>query len=131
MSYEISWYHEKRVLLVRIQGELTLEDMRQCSDAIYETLDLGTAPTHVIADLREIGHFPASLIALKNAARYLTHPKIGWIVVIGGPMLAQMFAGILTRTTRINYHAAKTIEEAIQLLFEADPSLVGLKERSE
>ncbi len=130
MSYEATWYHEKRVILVRIEGNLSQEDARVYSDDIYQMMDEGIAPTHVIADLTKIGEFPHSLISLKNAARYLEHPKIGRIVVIGGPLLAQVFAGVLTRVARINYRSAQTVEEAIQLLVEDDATLADMENRS-
>jgi hypothetical protein len=130
MPFEVNWYHEKRVILARIQGDLTMQDLLRYSDAVYEMIDLGVAPTHLIVDATKIGQFPASLGAVKNAGRYLQHPKTGWNVMIGGPIVAQVFGGVITRLAKIDYRSARTMEEAIQVLVEVDPSLAGLKDHS-
>lgn len=130
MPYELSWYREKRVVLVKIQGDMTLENAFEYSDAIYEMVDSGIAPVHIIADLTEIGKFPPSLISLRNATRYLLHPKAGWIMLIGGPIMAQVFGEVLTRLTRINFRLVTSFQEAADALLEADATLVRPEDSS-
>ncbi len=128
MAYELSWYHEQRVIYVRIWGDLTLDELRHYNTEVYDKLDHGVSPVHLILDVTDMKQFPPSLTALKSTAHYLSHPNLGRNVMIGGPMLAQSFARITAQLLKLDFRTTRTMREALSLLKDGDATLVAMEE---
>lgn len=123
MPYTINWHQEKRVIYGKLYGVVTLEDLSQWTPEIQRYIQEGEAPVHLLADVSEIQKFPMNISALKGVLYREIEPKTGWVVTAGGPSVLMTFCYILARLFGVNLRVADTLDEAINVLGELDPSL--------
>jgi len=123
MPYEIGWNQEKRVIHGRLYGVVTLDDLSHWTPEIVRLIDAGDAPVHLIADLHDIEKFPMSVSALKSVLQRETHPKMGWVVTVGGPSTLMTFSYVLARLFRVNLRVEDALPAALNALREIDPTL--------
>ena len=81
MAFEISWLVEKRVVHVRIYGNIDIEETRQQREAIKVFCLDGISPVHVIVDTREVKKIPMSPSQMKEMKPDSTRRK-GWTLII-------------------------------------------------
>src|SRR5690349_2410874 len=116
MAYHVGWYQENRVIMVRMWGDTTVEELDSMFDDLIAHMDKGIKPVHTITDIVELRKFPLSIAAIKNAMPRMSHPKQGWNVVVGGPILVQSFSQIITRVANIRYRSFPTMDDAVMFL---------------
>jgi hypothetical protein len=124
MPYEIRWQQDKRIIYGRIYGDSTLEDADHWSREIVDYLETGIEPVHLVIDTTTVKKIPTNITALKGSMKYLNHPKLGWNVVIGGPVMVHTFAQIIARITHIQYKTARDLGSALEFLRAEDATLV-------
>jgi len=83
MPFEVSWYHNQRVIFWRIWGQVTLEEIAQMGREQQKLLSAGTPPVHTIANITDVSTFPTDLRLLKEALDGVNHPNIGWVLAVG------------------------------------------------
>lgn len=125
MPYEISWQQDKRIIYGRIYGDNTLEDVDHWSQDLVDYLETGIEPVHLVIDTTTVKKIPTNITALKGSMRYLNHPKLGWNVIIGGPVVVHVFAQLIARLTHIHYKAVRDVESALEFLHAEDATLVS------
>src|SRR5690349_11458631 len=123
MPYEMRWQQEKRVISGKLYGIVTLEDLSRWTPEILRYVQEGDAPVHLIADLHEIEKFPMSISALRNVLQRDIHPKMGWVVTLGGPSALMTFSYALARLFKVNLYVADTLDEAVSALRAKDSTL--------
>jgi hypothetical protein len=126
MSYEISWYIPQRVLLIRLTGELGLNDVEAMALDIKTMLEQGTAPVHILLDDTLGGEPPKSLRELKTRMEAVKDTGVGWVVGIGEVnAVAKFLVPLLMKIVRINFVRHSTLEDAVQFLIQRDITLHG------
>ncbi|HEX2622407.1 MAG TPA: hypothetical protein VHL11_19745, partial [Phototrophicaceae bacterium] len=61
MPYEFSWYVPRRVIYVRIHGDLTVNELTQLKEESRDFASKGDAPVHAIIDTLAMTSMPHDL----------------------------------------------------------------------
>lgn len=124
MPFAMTWYIPKRVIYLKIEGDITIADIEAISTHLIEMLDQGTAPVHCFADDENIGKIPYKIAEFRKTATALAHPSMGWLIAIGLvhpmvnfiiPLIAQLF--------KVNYYRCYTVKQAQDILTRRDTSI--------
>ena len=127
MAYKVEWFVEKRIISGQFSDVISLSEARESSEQIALLVSSGTAPVHLIADLRDMLHSPTGVHSTREfTASYFNHPNMGWVVVIGGNVIAQFMITVLNRITSMKIQKANTYEDALTVLKGLDSSLSEL-----
>jgi phosphatidate phosphatase APP1 len=123
MGYTTAWQIEKRVMLVRIENDLTTEVVEGLSRNLTPMLDVGIAPVHYISDVTHATNININAFKIPAALDFLKHPNMGWSVMVGGSQVLNVVANIVGSITGAKFKTAESVEEAIQILQNIDPTL--------
>jgi hypothetical protein len=127
MPYNVSWYVENRVVLNRVWGEYTLEEMRTGNEIILPWMNASSMPVHLVVDVREIGHFPRNFRPmLQEIERFRSVANMGWGVMLTNNSLLHFFGVLAANVTRSSFRAASSYEEVNAILGRVDPALASL-----
>lgn len=123
MKTNIEWLIPERVALLTVVGDVDVQDLHEMDAAIVRILDEGTQPVHIICDTSGMGNVPNSVNDLRNSQTYFTHPKLGWLLVIGLNPVTSFMARVVGNVTKMNVKTANSVEEAQQILGRIDSNL--------
>lgn len=124
MAYEISWYHQDRVLYVRFWDNLTLDEAQQISAINTRHLAEGTPPVHIVVDITQLQTFPTNIRFNTGVTSYLKSSNLGWVVVVGEMNALLNFAlAIIGQFARIMYTRRDSLESALEFLQKRDSTL--------
>ncbi len=130
MSAETTWYIENRVILMRVQGESTFQDIAQEDAEVVVRIRQGSKVTplvHLILDMRAMTKIPVNLVEIRRALTHLKEPALGWTVVAGMSPVIRFVAGMVTQMAGVRFRMFPTLEEAVSFLISQDESLADLK----
>jgi hypothetical protein len=120
MPYKQRWYINKRVLLIKMEGDLDVDEMTRNNDAMVAKINEGTPLVHILIDDAKVGKVPASLGQLKQIFTG-PHPWAGWVILIGpGSQIQNFLVGMIGKIMRANIRREATLEGAIKFLRERD-----------
>jgi hypothetical protein len=131
MPTEVSWYQENRVILVRVWGEATSQDMQGANDQIIPLIQQGAKTTplvHMIADVRAMTKFPMKLNEVGGAQTYLKEPGLGWVIVVGMSPMVRFIASMITQIMEARFRMFPTFAEGIAFLVSRDSAIMDLSE---
>ena len=127
--YELRWEENSRVFYVKFSGDLSLDELCECSASILnDYVDVGIAPVHMICDIGETTAFPKNVpILARETVAYLRHPNMGWLVFMSveNPV-AKFVVSVLTQMVAVNSKNVKNLSEAMDVLRRADLSLLKI-----
>jgi hypothetical protein len=125
MAYNTNWYpgYEGRVVLQKYEGQLTIEEIIESNNTTLQLMHAGSAPVHVVADIRSVKQFPTRVGQLRQAANYLADPTFGWLTLVGGTTLMTSFAMLVTQVTRTRLRTFGSPDEALSFLSREDKTL--------
>lgn len=124
MPFEITWLIEKRLVLERLSGVLTPEELEARILKAKQFLESGQPPVHYVIDMREVEKIPLNLREIRHAARLYRHPALGWTVTFGiSNRIIHTLVTIAAKTIEARYRDFATQDEAIRFLYSLDPSL--------
>jgi hypothetical protein len=120
MPFQQRWYVNKRVLLIKMYGDLDLDEMTRNNDEMVAKMNEGTPLVHILIDDAKVGKIPASLGQLKQIFTG-PHPSAGWVILIGpGSQIQNFLVGMIGKILRANIRREATLEAAIKFLRERD-----------
>jgi len=125
MPYEVTWRQEKRILFQRFYGDIDLEMSAALSERMWRLLDEGVAPVHLIADTSEMGKFPTNIAKLHHIASFLSHPSLGWSVLIGASSRVNFMVTAVGHMTSLRMVHRTTMIDAIEFLRTQDSTLIA------
>ncbi len=123
MGHISKWQVEKRVMLVQVEGDITTELVAALSSDITPMLDVGVAPVHYISDVTRAVNININAFKIPAALDFLKHPNMGWSIMVGGGQVLNVVANIVGGITGAKFKTAESIEEAMQILQNIDPTL--------
>ena len=130
MPCELKWYLQDRVLLQRLSGVVTLEDVKASNAQLKTFLASGVAPTHVIVDLSGVERFPTSLSTIKEFVQPVPNQDIlGWVLIFGAKnALLRFLASMVTQLAgeNVRMRMLDTLPQAIDFIRKQDETLVNL-----
>jgi hypothetical protein len=125
MPFEISWYQPQRVVLMKIEGVMTPDEVQTVVAKTTAMLNETSVMTHFLVDtrtLQKIENIPAALKAVQSGPM---HPLMGWMIVVGrmNPMVKFVldFVGLLTKS---RYRRFDTMPEGLSFLKEIDGTVI-------
>lgn len=124
MSYTVSWLIENRVIQVKNEGILTLEDLRAEDREVQAFLESGTAPIHIISDNTQLDRIPQGISAMKETLEGLRHPNIAWVVNIqSSNHIIRYLATVIARIMGVHFTQVSTMDEAIAFICKHDATV--------
>ncbi len=126
MAYTVEWLVPQRVVIIEIVGDYSSHDLNESTLQVRDDfLDKGTAPVHLICDVRQITSYPTQIFVIKQASEiYLRHPNMGRLLLVGfdNPLM-RFIANAVSQTMRARFQQAESIEQAISSLKVYDETL--------
>ena len=126
MPIKVQWYYQPRIILVHVQGEAGVEQIRNFSESVKGLIAEGIEPVHVFLHDVEAGPPPISISLLKDALSIGTDElkKLGWVVGVGRPpMIANFILPLATKVFKIDYTRRDSFEQALAFVRGIDPTL--------
>jgi hypothetical protein len=125
MEYGFEWYIPSRVLILKVSGDISLEDLARFNQSMIGYLEEGTAPVHLISTAGDIGHVPTNLMLIKETVSYLRHPHMGWTIVVQekANAIAGFILSVATQATGMKMRLVKNVPDGLETLRRIDPSI--------
>lgn len=123
---EYNWLIPSRVGIVKLTNELSVEELAEVHQNLFnQFLNVGTKPVHLIVDIENMGSFPTNFIQMqKMNSQLLTHPALGWLIVVGSQNAVQRFlASTIAQIFHARVKLSKTRAEAMSILKAVDRTL--------
>jgi hypothetical protein len=121
MPAENSWIVENRVMLTRLTGHITVEDMAVSARKGTAMIESGVAPVYSLVDASQIEHFPLKLNELKTVSEQGSSDKLGWIIIYGIPnRLLSFLATTFVQVIGKRYRVVATQEEALEFVAQQE-----------
>jgi hypothetical protein len=127
MPYQTSWYQEKRVIYIRVWGDVTIDEIHEMSEEQGQYLNQGKPLVHSISDITHVQSFPNNLAQLRDSMQASRHPNVGWILIVGPTTpLKRFFTSMLTQILipKARFRMFDKMEEAVNFLKDVDSTFV-------
>lgn len=124
MSYQIQWYQEPHVILVRIAGDVTAPEVETIFTELAQYATQGTRPLFVVSDLSELGRYPINAAEYQKAVRALAG-QIDTSILIGmsSPIL-KFISSFLSQISQYELRLVDSLDEALALIERLQPGLL-------
>ncbi|MBI1256263.1 MAG: hypothetical protein GC204_02220 [Chloroflexi bacterium] len=121
MPFQLSWFQPNQVLLLRMDGLVTVEDIQGIIvEATAMMADCETL-VHFIVDTRTLRKIDNLSGTLKTVQSGWHHPLMGWMIVVGAANPAIKFGmdfiGLIIKS---RYKSVSSMSEAEQFLSEVN-----------
>jgi len=125
MDYKMNWLKEGRVIHLRIDGEVTIEDLTVFNTEIRKMLDQGTGKVHVISDMEEVGKVPTNMLKIREVITYFKHPNLGWHILINhkNNPLSSFLVTVATQAAGLQVRQVSSFEDAVSTISRIDQTL--------
>jgi hypothetical protein len=124
MSYEVKWRTEDSIILVRLWGDLSIDEFPEFDRLILQHIDQSQRSlVHVWVNLKEVTKFPANVRQVHKALTHLNHERVGWSVIITDNRLIKFVGHMITQLTKNRFRAFTTEAEATEFLKTMDTEL--------
>lgn len=124
MPYKTSWLIPERIVITKLWGNVSLEDVQNISKEVEEKVEEGTPLVHHISDSLDAERFEFSLKTFQvmfRSARPLE--GMGWQISVTRNPINRMTSAIVNRFVRTRYRSFDTVQEALQFLSAKDETL--------
>jgi hypothetical protein len=123
MAQEMNYWVERRVILHRVDGNLTSQEFRDANVKAVRLVQEGTAPVHHVIDAVRLGKVELNLKQLSEIVTLLREPNLGWVVLIGGNVITRFLASVMTQQDPVKFRVVDTLDDAVQLIKRMDTTL--------
>lgn len=125
MEYKLEWSVPRRVILIKVSGDVSLDELRQFNTELIAFLNEGTAPTHLISIGNDIRRVPTNLMHIRESISYIQHPHIGWTIIVQEKPnpLTSFFVSVAMQATGMKLRQVKTLNDALTTLQRIDQTL--------
>lgn len=125
MVADIRWLVPQHVIHGKPTGKYTVEELTQASQEIVALLNASDKPlVHLLIDESQLDGMPISLSALTEAFTFLSHDRLGWMIIYGtDERLKKFISSMVTNITRVRHRRFDTREEALEFLVSMDTTL--------
>lgn len=129
MPYHVEWLVEKRVLLSRYLGEVTIEDARGQVREGNALLSQGIPLTHSIIDMTQVDKLPSLQLASEFMSTDLSEvrDKLGWTIVVTNNKFLKFASALFVPMFKVRQRFCGSLDEALAFLQEEDSTLPPLK----
>ena len=130
MPARTTWYQENRVMIVKVEGELTLADMAAADVKIVELVRAGSQfnpLVHLIVDMRDMTKMPVNLAQVHRTLTHLKEPALGWSVMIGMSPVMRFVSSTVIQMAGAHFRIFPAAEEGVAFLISQDEGVMDLE----
>ena len=129
MPYKVEWLVEKRLLLSRYEGIVTIEDARGQVREGNTLLREGIPLTHSIIDMSSVEKLPSLQLASEFMSTDLSEvrDKLGWTIVITNNKFLKFASSLFVPMFKVRQRFFDSLDEVLAFLQEEDNTLPPLK----
>ncbi|MBA3870668.1 MAG: hypothetical protein ABI970_06455 [Chloroflexota bacterium] len=129
MPYKVAWFVEKRVLLSRYEGIITIEDARGQVREGNALLREGIPLTHSIIDMSAVEKLPSLQLASEFMSIDMSdvRDKLGWTIVVTNNKFLKFASSLFVPIFKVRQRFFGSLDEALAFLQEEDNTLPPLK----
>lgn len=129
MPYQISWYIEPYILLLKFTGEVTIEEFADISKQSIAYVSQQPHPVYRLVDLTEVSKVPTNLRLLRAAA---SKPFAGGkSLIYGHNPLVGVIVNALIRLLQVNVQLVASQEAALNWIRKNDPDIASIAHHNE
>lgn len=125
MTYQISWYLEKRIVVLTTEAVLALDELPGLFEGIQQFRDDGNYPVHIISDFSRLEKFPVSLAAIRQVTPAMRGFGVNVIIGVRNPVL-HFLLNAFSQFSSLEIRVSEDLSEALHVLARLDPSLSHL-----
>ncbi len=126
MTFTVTWHVPNRLYLVRIAGDLTLDELRDGLERTRAFVRAGEPPVHTIIDLRQLGSQPRNLPEIIKASSVLREPNLGWVMILSNDPFSQFVASVVSQITGARFKIFQDSAAVIEHLKQVDSTLPAI-----
>jgi hypothetical protein len=130
MAFNVSWYEEQRVILTKLNGNVTLDELKEIDRQLIEFIRAGTPLVHLIVDMTEMDKMPTNVTQVNGALQHLNEDGLGWTILVGASPIIRFVGGVVAQIARMRFRALPTFSEALTFLTAQDSTLQHLVDSS-
>jgi hypothetical protein len=124
VAESVTWKIHQRLIYVKFEGHVSINDIAQATAKVTPSIREGQAPVHVIADMLQVDRYPREFSKLAGAIPHLAEPNLGKTVLVGtNNQLVKLMVDVIRHAVQIDLRMVESLEKALDLLYEADPTL--------
>ena len=126
MALEFKWLIRNEVILQRIEGEMSIDDLRSMAMTLIDMVEQSKRPlVHHIVDTRLMTQMPLNVREMsQNLFEPLRHPRYGWAIIIGkhDPVTKSVLSMAL-QINKIRYRFVPDPIDAARVIQEQDSAI--------
>ena len=124
MGHEIGWQIENAIIQIRLWGDVSIEDFPDYDRLILEHIEQSGNPlVHVCIDMTAVRDFPNNVSKVQKALTHISHPRLGWSIVITESRVIRFVAYMVTQISKARFRAFNTREEVLAFLHTVDATI--------
>ncbi|MDZ4766321.1 MAG: hypothetical protein SGI73_17405 [Chloroflexota bacterium] len=120
MPYTLEWLVERCLLLHRVYGDVTLDELHSMSNESRQLLESSTTTVHSLVDLTGIRSHPTQIKELTAAVNMNAPANLEWTLIVTESRLLRFLGALLTQLARQRVATFPTIASAIQFIAARD-----------
>ena len=122
MAFSMSWYIPERVMLMKLSGQVTADDVKEMDQVVMDNRSFAGRMVHQCLDVTEMTK-PPSIGSLRQHT-HVTGEGDGYVIIIGTVNRIMEFVLLsIAQIKNIRMIVVPTLDEAIEELRILDPSL--------
>ncbi|MBA3874827.1 MAG: hypothetical protein H0X30_37340 [Anaerolineae bacterium] len=125
MQFGLEWHIPRRVLVLTVSGDVSLEELAQFNKAMLSHLEQGIPPVHLVSIGDNIRRVPTSIMLIKQTVTYLQHPNMGWTIIVqekANPLTGFMVS-VAAQATGMKMRQVKNASDGLETLARLDHSI--------
>ena len=130
MSVSIVWKIEKRLIFVKFDKHVSIDQIELACRTVTEYIRAGSKPVHVLVEMEGVTRYPHEFSKLAEVIPHLAENNLGkTILVRKSDSLVQLMIKVIRHAVRIDLRMCDSMDKALHYLNETDPTL-NLDERT-
>jgi len=125
MDYQLDWHILRRVLMLTVSGDVSLNELVRFNKDVLKFLENGTAPIHLVSVGNNIRRVPTNLMLIKETVTYLQHPSMGWTIIVQekANSLTGFMISVAAQATGMKLHQVKNVADGLETLRRLDQTI--------
>jgi len=125
MPYEVSPHMQGRVVYVRGEGNITVQDIQMAAEKIADYMQQANPQSaHIFHNALAIDQMPIDITGVSKAAQTALQPtNLGWVIHVSDKGYINFLASVVTQVAGVRFRPFEDEDDAWQFLLSQDESL--------
>ncbi len=125
MAYESRWLVENRVLLQRLAGVITGDELMQARRSADELIDsVSEGLVYIIVDERAVTQYPTDLMAVVKVMAGKNSERLAWTLTLSHDKMARFMSSTVSQIIGLRVRAFANVAALVAFLVDQDETLV-------